>query len=423
MATRQYVGARYVIKIYENSVDPSTAEWESDVNYEPLTMVTYNYGSYLSKKAVPGTVGDPAANPDYWVQTGFYNGQIASLQSQIDTINNTTIPAIQASIGNVSSDITTLDTVVNVISRFANKKICIYGDSLSAHAFGNGDWTDPFGTIMTSLGATITNHAQAGGDMTDANNDANTDTNTYDFVIIWCGINDVNNATPLGIFDTPGNFSYLYSELINKIRVHSPNAVIYDFGLHYTNYNGMAFSAAKSLYFYNESLESVSHLKGVTFKSMLGLPNNSFADNSATVDGLHFTPAYSQDVIFHKILHDICNNDIVSNPPIHLRLDTGAITYNEPSSISTVTFEGFINTDGMIVIKWLFDVTTNLTADKIATLTLGAIPDRTQYCYLNGELFGFNQSREIIASRYLPTGRYYCEFIYTPINVMQFFVQ
>ena len=60
---RQYIGARYVTKIYENSLDPSNAEWEASVTYEPLTLVTYNNGSYLSKKEVPGTVGDPASNP------------------------------------------------------------------------------------------------------------------------------------------------------------------------------------------------------------------------------------------------------------------------------------------------------------------------------------------------------------------------
>ena len=63
MSVRQYIGARYVTKIYENSLDPSSAEWEASINYEPLTMVTYNYGSYLSKKEVPASVGNPADNP------------------------------------------------------------------------------------------------------------------------------------------------------------------------------------------------------------------------------------------------------------------------------------------------------------------------------------------------------------------------
>ena len=87
MSVRQYIGARYVTKIYENTLDPSSAEWQASVNYEPLTMVTYNNGSYLSKKQVPASVGNPAANPTYWVQTGFYNGQILNLQNQIDAIN------------------------------------------------------------------------------------------------------------------------------------------------------------------------------------------------------------------------------------------------------------------------------------------------------------------------------------------------
>ena len=87
MSVRQYIGARYVTKIYENSLDPSSAEWEAGVTYEPLTLVTYLNSSYLSKKDVPGSVGDPAANPAYWVVTGAYNGQIAYLQSEIDAIN------------------------------------------------------------------------------------------------------------------------------------------------------------------------------------------------------------------------------------------------------------------------------------------------------------------------------------------------
>lgn len=83
MAVRQYIGARYVTKIYENSLDPSSAEWEADVTYEPLTLVTFNNSSYLSKKDVPGSVGNPAANPFFWVVTGAYNGQIMQLQNDI----------------------------------------------------------------------------------------------------------------------------------------------------------------------------------------------------------------------------------------------------------------------------------------------------------------------------------------------------
>lgn len=115
----QYIGARYVVKIYENSSDPSSAEWEANKNYEPLTMVTYNMGSYLSKKNVPASVGNPAQNKEYWAQTGFYNGQImqlqenvANLQEDVGTLESNTsdLPTIRSNISELQEDVGTLET-------------------------------------------------------------------------------------------------------------------------------------------------------------------------------------------------------------------------------------------------------------------------------------------------------------------------
>lgn len=118
MAVRQYIGARYVAKIYENTQNPNSADWEENVNYEPLMIVTYNNGSYLSKKIVPANIGNPAANPGYWVQTGFYNGQIVSLQEQIGVINET--------LASVEDAHTELE---NKVKNIKNKKYIIIGDS------------------------------------------------------------------------------------------------------------------------------------------------------------------------------------------------------------------------------------------------------------------------------------------------------
>ena len=105
MATRQYIGARYVPKFYQNSVDGS-AQWESNVVYEPLTYVTLTNGHmYISKKQVPATVGSPVSNIDYWLDVGSYNGFIDQLQDEIDAINNVTIPAVQADVA-LKQDIT-----------------------------------------------------------------------------------------------------------------------------------------------------------------------------------------------------------------------------------------------------------------------------------------------------------------------------
>lgn len=85
---RQYIGARYVPKFYENSA--GTAEWVAGVIYEPLTIVTYNGNSYTSKKPVPASVGNPSANPAYWVATGIYSAQVENLRQAVEAISEDT---------------------------------------------------------------------------------------------------------------------------------------------------------------------------------------------------------------------------------------------------------------------------------------------------------------------------------------------
>ena len=73
MATRQYIGARYVPKFYDYN---GSTNWRSGTEYEALTIVTLNGNSYTSKIPVPSNVGSPDQNPDYWVATGMYNEQV-----------------------------------------------------------------------------------------------------------------------------------------------------------------------------------------------------------------------------------------------------------------------------------------------------------------------------------------------------------
>lgn len=91
MAVRQYIGARYVTKFYQNSLDPLSTEWESGVFYEALTQVMYNYDTYISRMDVPDSVGDPASNPYYWAKTGDYNGQIATIQNELQLLEERAI--------------------------------------------------------------------------------------------------------------------------------------------------------------------------------------------------------------------------------------------------------------------------------------------------------------------------------------------
>lgn len=77
MANNVYIGERYV-PIF-------VGDWDSTMSYEPLMIVQYGNNTYTSKRPVP--VGTLPTDTDYWALTGNYNGQIISLQNQIDTLD------------------------------------------------------------------------------------------------------------------------------------------------------------------------------------------------------------------------------------------------------------------------------------------------------------------------------------------------
>ena len=205
MSVRQYIGARYVMKIYENTLDPSSAEWQASVNYEPLTMVTYNNGSYLSKKQVPASVGDPASNPDYWAQNGSYNGQIASLQNQINAINDK-LPGLDMNTRRmiIISDSygSRTDSDGNTIFDLIKSKLSLSDDdffhgNLSGAGFTNSDPVYTFLSILQNINAsdadTITDIAVIGG----ANDWSKSRTDIYNAINAFCSYVKTNykNAT------------------------------------------------------------------------------------------------------------------------------------------------------------------------------------------------------------------------------------
>lgn len=70
----KYIGARYVPLMM--------GEWNSEIQYDPLSVVIYQGNSYTSKKNVPN--GVDITNETYWVKTGDFNQQLANLESAWD---------------------------------------------------------------------------------------------------------------------------------------------------------------------------------------------------------------------------------------------------------------------------------------------------------------------------------------------------
>lgn len=72
LINRQYVGARYVPKIM--------GEWDKNIPYEALSIVTYKGNSFTSKIPVPAKVD--IGDETYWINTGNYNVQIEEYRKE-----------------------------------------------------------------------------------------------------------------------------------------------------------------------------------------------------------------------------------------------------------------------------------------------------------------------------------------------------
>lgn len=159
MSTRQYIGARYVPKFYEGSLGN---EWEANVAYEPLTIVTYLNNSYTSKKPVPSGVGNPSDNPNYWVSTGNYNAQVeayrqetAELSYKVDLLTKRFI-IISDSYGSIVDEggKTIFDLIKNYLN-IANDNM--YSAYKGGASFGSAYNEYKFLTVLKTLENTVAN--------------------------------------------------------------------------------------------------------------------------------------------------------------------------------------------------------------------------------------------------------------------------
>ena len=161
---KQYTGARYVPTYYQNSLDPTSSEWEANVQYDPLTIVSLpNLHSYQSKKFVPANIGSPASNPEYWYDQGYANAYCQALQDQIDDMKDGTVPgSLQEQIDTNTSDITALTNFIT------NRYFIFQGDSYSLqNTYGFDTWPKRVANYMGLTNDNYTILANDGGGFVD----------------------------------------------------------------------------------------------------------------------------------------------------------------------------------------------------------------------------------------------------------------
>lgn len=111
-AYNTYVGARYVPLIM--------GQWDSTLNYEPLSIVISQGNSYTSKQYVPA--GTPLTNDLFWVQTGNFDGQLYDLINRVNALEDSIQKQVihtadyYGIIGNGTDETTTFNTALQTAS-------------------------------------------------------------------------------------------------------------------------------------------------------------------------------------------------------------------------------------------------------------------------------------------------------------------
>ena len=410
----QYIGARYVPIWYKNSLDDS-ANWEVNVEYEPLTFVTSeNNHLYLSKKTVPDNIGSPALNTEYWLDLGvFITGQYELLQNQINDMKDGDVD------GSLQNQIDKIDTIINFINRYSNKKFVVYGDSLSSY---DTNWITPFTEFVESIGGTVTNHSYPGATAANQLTEAQQDSNVYDVAIVWIGMNDSHLKTTLGPVTTSGTFSYIYNSLLTAIHSTSPNCDIYCFGTSFSSARSLLFD--RSTYFYNNCIKDVAYLRGCVYKSLDMLPHNGSGDNTATSDGTHFTEEYSKGTLFYTFINKLCNPGSENNVKKIFTAYDVELLDNIQTGISIVSYSIRIDPEGLCNINILFD-TSGLTAQQLFDIKNPIRPETALFYEIgNNYIVSFSHNTGGVQTNYvLPDGRYDINFTFVPKWVTSFILR
>lgn len=293
---REYIGARYVPK-FMGVYDPTQ-------DYEALCVVDNNMGTtYISK--IPTPPGTPLTDTTHWALYGASSGAIINLQNEIDDINNVTIPAITSDIDKLQSY-----SDAELYAFFKNKKILIVGDSISDESVQAPNWVARLRTKCADLGTQIDNVSVAGMGWTSPTpgsggliDQFGAVTDTYDYVILFAGVNDYNAQVTPGSANDANRTSFMGAlyELHNVLHTKCPSAVVYyctsphvklwtqaEKPIAHNRYRSRAYSACQR---FGWLMIDTSILPGY---NLIDWPTEYS-------DGIHFKPNYSQRLCDHII--------------------------------------------------------------------------------------------------------------------------
>lgn len=296
--------------------------------------------------------------------------KMASAENNITSLGNRMTTA--------ESDIDALDTRVRkaegkllIDNFFKNKKILILGDSNSVEnvEWRGRTWVTDFRELLANTGATIDNNSESGRRFGKPDSSFtlslvdtvdNLSAGTYDYIIVFVGINDWNNQTPMGDLNHNDNWDYsLFSDALkycdSKLNTLYPTAEMFYVTPLKCNY----FNPAIPLEAYEGAIRGITNLPSRHINVIQGFSAPAYKVNGSnptvyTSDGLHPNDAYAP-ILAKYIIASLMNG----GSPFVLSHHTKNLTMNSD-----------LVSDGYAFYTVYNDGTTELTMD----VTLGANP-------------------------------------------------
>lgn len=296
-AYNTYVGARYV-PIYDGA-------WSSSKKYEPLVVVQYQGNSYTSKTYVPAGVNP--TNENYWAQSGNYNAQVEEYRKEVGRLTTLVNEFNDRITGNTDA-INLINSWQKYMNLFTNKKVAIFGDSLSDANRTATYWSRTFKTLVESVGGTVDNYAHSGDTIAKTVVAVNGVTKYYDIVFVWIGINDWSTSTPIGTFKNVEENTFIsrYNTIIRHLlTLNRPKIILC--GLHQTHRTEVTGKKV-SEYEYSKAIKGTANRYGCGFIDMFALPNVGWSSpvSAWSEDGLHFTKNYQDNYLLPFLIEAMC---------------------------------------------------------------------------------------------------------------------
>lgn len=211
MATRQYIGARYVPKF----ADP--VEWDNVRSYEALTIVTHLGNSFTSKIPVPA--GVDIGNTSYWVNTGNYNAQVEQYRQETEQIKND-LADYETSTNNKFGKIFSPN-----LRNMKNRKFVFIGDSYTQEPTPETSFVGVCAKILGITKDQYHNIGVSGADMNgfigEVTGYTYGDESSITDVVITGGINDAHTTFASTTLRTT------IPALLEQVKAKFPNATIW----------------------------------------------------------------------------------------------------------------------------------------------------------------------------------------------------